>query len=88
MTTESVTHSNTHASQVALDKCASVDDFLKRAVRFCNDRLYGTLACSLVCDGRTERANEAAVERAIAEVSRAVAGCIGETECLAWCQSR
>jgi hypothetical protein len=42
--------------------------FLKAAVKFCNQRLWGTLSCSLLIDPRTEKAASAALEQAIADL--------------------
>lgn len=61
------------AVQVALDGDGSVGDFLQKATRFCNDKLYGTLACTVVCDPRTQKANGAALEGALAEVRGSLA---------------
>jgi aldehyde dehydrogenase (NAD(P)+) len=41
-------------------------EFLRRAVDFCNDRLYGTLSVNLIADPKTRRALGADFDRAIA----------------------
>lgn len=41
------------------------DDFLRAAVAFCNDRIWGTLSASLIIDPRTEAELGAAVDDAI-----------------------
>lgn len=43
-------------------------DFLAQAVPFANDKCWGTLSCNLLVDPRTESANKAAVEQAIADL--------------------
>jgi acyl-CoA reductase-like NAD-dependent aldehyde dehydrogenase len=42
-----------------------VEPFLRSAVAFCNERLWGTLSCSLLVHPDTARGHEAAVESAI-----------------------
>ena len=43
-------------------------EFLKEAVRFCNDDLWGTLSCMVLIDAKTQKANSEAFEQAIAEL--------------------
>ncbi|MCB9758348.1 MAG: aldehyde dehydrogenase [Alphaproteobacteria bacterium] len=42
--------------------------FLNQAVQFANDDCWGTLSCMLIIDPRTEKANKAALERALDEL--------------------
>ena len=43
-------------------------DFLRRAVVFCNERLWGTLAANIIIHPSTLRANRSAVEQALADL--------------------
>ena len=43
-------------------------EFLPRAVAFANDRLWGTLSCGLIVDGKTARALDVELDRAIADL--------------------
>ncbi len=49
---------------------ASATEFLPRAVTFCNERLWGTLACVLLIDPRTQKAPgvEAAFQQALSDL--------------------
>ncbi len=49
-------------------------DFLRTAVAFCNDRLYGTLNAGLVVDPRSRRKLRAEVDRAIADLRYGAVG--------------
>lgn len=42
--------------------------FLKAAVPFANDTMWGSLSCIVLCDGDTEKAHRADVERALSEL--------------------
>ncbi|MDQ6848334.1 MAG: aldehyde dehydrogenase family protein [Candidatus Dormibacteraeota bacterium] len=53
---------------------ANVDDFLERAVDFCNDRLWGTLGANIIIHPSTARRHAAALDRAVARLRY---GCIG-----------
>ena len=53
---------------------AGVDDFLDRAVDFCNDTLWGTLGANIIIHPVTARRHAAALDRAIARLRY---GCIG-----------
>ena len=52
-------------SVVTLD-ASGVDAFLRTAVTFVNDDVWGNLSCVLLVDGHTERAHGAALDQAIA----------------------
>ncbi len=43
-------------------------DFLDRIVSFGNEEVWGTLSCSIIIDGKTERREKDALERTIAEL--------------------
>ncbi len=43
-------------------------EFLARATDFCNDRLWGTLSCSVIVDPKTEKRLGADFERAVADL--------------------
>ena len=52
-------------ADTALD-ATTAREFLEAAVPFCNDEVWGTLSCMVLIDDDTERANAAALDRAIA----------------------
>jgi acyl-CoA reductase-like NAD-dependent aldehyde dehydrogenase len=54
-------------AEVELD-ATSADEFLTAAVAFANDKCWGTLSCMLIIDPKTERANKAALDRAIEQL--------------------
>ena len=54
-------------AEVNLD-AGSAPEFLEKAVPLCNDKIWGTLSCSMLVDRPTRRRHRAAVERAIAEL--------------------
>jgi hypothetical protein len=43
-------------------------DFLEKATAFCNDRMWGTLSCSVIIDPRTQKSHAAALDKAVAEL--------------------
>ncbi len=47
---------------------ASASDFLDRAVEFVNDRLWGTLSCTLIIDPNTQKQCQPALDEAIANL--------------------
>jgi acyl-CoA reductase-like NAD-dependent aldehyde dehydrogenase len=53
--------------EVSLD-ARGPEDFLKKAVPFVNDNVWGTLACMLLTDGRTEKRCEDAFETALEQL--------------------
>jgi aldehyde dehydrogenase (NAD(P)+) len=53
---------------------SGVDEFLDRAVDFCNDRLWGTLGANIIIHPATARRHAAALDGAIARLRY---GCIG-----------
>ena len=60
-------------SATSLD-AAGVDDFLDRAVDFCNNTLWGTLGANIIIHPATAKRHAAALDRAIARLRY---GCIG-----------
>jgi acyl-CoA reductase-like NAD-dependent aldehyde dehydrogenase len=42
--------------------------YLRRAVPFANDTVWGSLSCMVLCDPKTEREHQAAVEQALADL--------------------
>jgi aldehyde dehydrogenase (NAD(P)+) len=48
--------------------CPDVPSYLKKAVRFANHRLYGTLGANILIHPRTERRHAAAVQRALEDL--------------------
>lgn len=46
----------------------SVNDFLKKAVSFCNDKLWGTLSACVIIDPKTRYRHQNAFDRAIKEL--------------------
>jgi aldehyde dehydrogenase (NAD(P)+) len=53
---------------------ATVEEYLERAVDFCNERLWGTLGANIIIHPATARRHPAALDRAIARLRY---GCIG-----------
>ena len=53
---------------------ANTDEFLRRAVEFANERLYGTLNASLVCRPATRRRLAGSFDRAVAELRYGTVG--------------
>ncbi len=53
---------------------ADIEEFLDRAVDFCNDRLWGTLGANIIIHPATAREHARALDRAIARLRY---GCIG-----------
>lgn len=53
---------------------ATVEDFLERAVDFCNDSLWGTLGANIIVHPHTARRHAAALDRAVARLRY---GCVG-----------
>lgn len=54
-------------AEVSLD-AADPAAFLKAAVDFCNDEMWGTLSCMMLIDAKTQKANKAVFEQAIADL--------------------
>ncbi len=54
-------------AEVSLEATAP-SEFLKTAVKFCNDELWGTLSCMVLIDPKTQSANRAAFDQAIADL--------------------
>ena len=54
-------------AEVCLD-VATADDFLREAVPFVNEHVWGTLGCMVIADGATQRRHRAAFENAIASL--------------------
>lgn len=52
-------------AEVCLD-VATADDFLREAVPFVNDHVWGTLSCMVIASGATQRRSRAAFDAAIA----------------------
>jgi acyl-CoA reductase-like NAD-dependent aldehyde dehydrogenase len=60
-------------SQVELE-ASDLEDFLQKAVHFCNDHVWGNLTGHLLVDAHTEKTHSQAVERAIKDLKY---GCVG-----------
>jgi acyl-CoA reductase-like NAD-dependent aldehyde dehydrogenase len=60
--------------EVALDVAPGVETFLPAAVEFCNERLLGTLAATVLVDEHTRTAHRAAVDRAVADLRYGAVG--------------
>lgn len=43
-------------------------DFIEKVVPFCNDHVWGTLSCAILCDPRTQRSLGSAFDKAIADL--------------------
>jgi acyl-CoA reductase-like NAD-dependent aldehyde dehydrogenase len=55
-------------------EAGGVDSYLRAAVKFCNERLRGDLAATLIVDPQTQRSNARAIEDALAALRY---GCLG-----------
>ena len=53
---------------------ARADDFLQSATKFCNERLWGTLSCTVLVDGRTARSHADALDTAIRDLRYGTVG--------------
>ena len=58
---------------VWVDCAAEPAAYLDEAVRFCNERIWGNLSCTMLVHTATHKAHEAAVERGIAQLNY---GCV------------
>jgi acyl-CoA reductase-like NAD-dependent aldehyde dehydrogenase len=54
--------------EVALDVSATASDFLPAAVQFANEKLLGTLACAILIDEETKKANQAHLDQAVTDL--------------------
>jgi acyl-CoA reductase-like NAD-dependent aldehyde dehydrogenase len=54
-------------AEVSLD-VSTADDFLREAVTFVNEHVWGTLSCVVIADGATQRRSRAAFDTAIADL--------------------
>ena len=54
-------------AEVSLD-VADADSFLREAVTFANEHVWGTLSCVVIADGATRRRHRAAFEQALADL--------------------
>jgi aldehyde dehydrogenase (NAD(P)+) len=55
-------------------EAATVEEYLERAVDFCNERLWGTLGANIIIHPATARRHAAALDRAVARLRY---GCVG-----------
>ena len=60
-------------AEVAIES-SSAPDFLAKAVEFANDRLWGTLSCTVLIDDRTQQQYPQEVDRAIANLKYGAIG--------------
>jgi acyl-CoA reductase-like NAD-dependent aldehyde dehydrogenase len=60
-------------AEVSLDS-QSAPDFLTKAVAFANDRVWGTLSCTVLIDDRTQRQYQSEFDRAIASLQYGAIG--------------
>ncbi len=51
--------------EVALDTSCDTEEFLKQAVEFCNDKLLGTLAATIIIDDKTSEKYKTALDQAV-----------------------
>ena len=54
--------------QIDISAGGNPDSFLPQAVSLANDKCWGTLSCSLIVDPVTQKANQTAVDTAIADL--------------------
>jgi hypothetical protein len=55
-------------AEVALEGDGDPVTFMKNAVKYCNESLYGSLSCSLIVDPRVAAAHKDELEEAIADL--------------------
>ncbi len=60
-------------AEVSLD-ATSAPDFLTKAVDFANDRLWGTLSCTVIIDGHTQKKHVRELDTAIADLKYGAIG--------------
>ncbi len=60
-------------AEVSLD-ATSAADFLTKAVDFANDRLWGTLSCTVIIDGQTQKKHDRELDTAIANLKYGAIG--------------
>jgi hypothetical protein len=56
-------------TEVPLDVPATAEDFLPAAVKFSNDKLWGTLCATVLIDGATQKANEDVLSQAVTDLN-------------------
>ncbi len=62
------------AAEIPLDVPADADSFLAAAVKFCNDKLLGTLASAIVIDNETRALHEDALNKAVTDLQYGAVG--------------
>jgi aldehyde dehydrogenase family protein len=60
--------------EVPLNVAAEPEPFLERATAFCNDKLLGTLGCSIIIDDRSAKQHKAILGRAVTELNYGAIG--------------
>jgi acyl-CoA reductase-like NAD-dependent aldehyde dehydrogenase len=60
-------------AEVAIE-AATAADFLDKAVKFANDRLWGTLSCTVLIDAKTQQRYQQQFDRAIADLQYGAIG--------------
>lgn len=55
-------------NEVALDTSVNADEFLPKAVEFCNTELLGTLGSCIIIDEHTRKKHEATLEQAVTDM--------------------
>lgn len=55
-------------NEIALDTASNAKDFLPTAVSFCNEKLLGTLASTILIDKTTQKNHQQALEQAITDL--------------------
>jgi hypothetical protein len=55
-------------TEIPLDVPATAKDFLPAAVKFCNEKLLGTLCATVLIDGTTQKQNEDSLDQAVTDL--------------------
>jgi hypothetical protein len=67
-----------------LDTPSNAKDFLNKAVPFCNEHLFGSLDCTILIDGKTQKSHNAALEEAVTDLKYGALAVNGAAA-MAWC---
>jgi acyl-CoA reductase-like NAD-dependent aldehyde dehydrogenase len=63
--------------EIAVDSKPTADDFLPKAVHFCNNKLYGSLSCTIIVDNQTLKASKKTVEQTVTDLKYGAIGVNG-----------
>jgi hypothetical protein len=63
--------------EIPVDSKPTADDFLPKAVQLCNNKLFGSLCCTIIVDNQTLKAGKKTVEQAVADLEYGAIGVNG-----------